>query len=128
MYTISIPSGTIRLDGIAIPQDDSKPQYIAYALWLAAGNGPVEIADQEQDAPRQHITVSAWQIRKALNQLGLRENVESTVSASGDITAQDGWMYATEWESDHPIIASMLPLLGMTEDQMYDIFTLASTL
>lgn len=128
MYTLSLPSGTFRKDGVVFQQDDNDPQWVIYALWLAAGNGPTEIADQEVVVARQHITLSPWQLRKALNAQGMRQAVEDMVANSGDINLQDAWQFATEWQSDHPLLLSNLPALGMTEDQMYSVFELGLTL
>jgi len=128
MYTISYPSGTLRLDGVVIEQNDSKPEYVTYALWLAAGNGPTEIADQEVSASRQHITVTAWQLRKALIANGMHEQVKQAVAGSGDELMMTGWEYATEFESDHPMLLQMLPALGMDEDAMYTLFEQAKAL
>lgn len=128
MYTISYPSGTIRLDGVIVEQDDSKPAYATYALWLAAGNGPTAIADQEENPARQHITVTAWQLRKALIAQGMYEQVQATVQASGDLSMITGWEYATEFESDHPMLLAMLPALAMDEDSMYILFEQAKAL
>lgn len=128
MYTISTPSGVFRKDGVVFPQDDRDPEWVAYALWLAAGNGPTEIADQEAPAARPHITISPWQLRKALNAQGLRQAVEDFVTNSGDADLQDAYKFATEWQSDNPLLLSKLGALGMTEDQMYALFELAVTL
>lgn len=128
MYTMSVPSGTLRLDGVIIEQDDSKQPYVIYALWLAAGNGPMEIPDQELPPVRPHITVSSWQLRKALIAQGLYEQVQTAVQSSGDLMAVTGWEYATEFESDHPMLLQMLPALGMNEDAMYALFEQAKAL
>lgn len=125
MYTISKPSGTIRKDGVIITQDDRTPEYQAYSEWLQKGNGPEVIQDAE-DAPR--ITVSAWQIRKALNVMGLRAAVEAAVAGSGDIELQDGWQYAVAFESDHALIASMGAALGKSPEEMLALFRLAEGL
>lgn len=128
MYTMSTPSGTLRKDGVVIESDDSKPAYREYVQWLTAGHGPTEIADQAPEPTRQHITVTAWQLRKALISMGMHEQVKQAVAASGDDMVMTGWEYATEFESDHPMLLNMLPLLGMDEDQMYSLFELAKSL
>lgn len=128
MYTLSLPSGTFRKDGVTFPQDDNNTEWVAYALWLAAGNGPVQIADQEMPESRPHITVSAWQIRKALNQTGLRQSVEDAVAASGNIELQDGWLHSPTFDSDNLLTVSMAQGLGKSPDEMYALFQLAKTL
>lgn len=127
MYTMSLPSGTLRKDGVVVIMDDRNPEYVVYALWLAAGNGPTEIVDQEVVAVRQHITVSAVQLRRALNQESKRDALELAV-ANSDIAIRDGWQYLTEWESDNPQLPTMLPGLDISEDEMYNLFSLAKTL
>lgn len=128
MYTISYPSGTLRLDGVIIEQNDSKPEYVTYALWLAAGNGPTEIADQETALPRQHITVTAWQLRQMLITQGMYEQVKSAVAASGDEMMMTGFEYAAEIHSDSPLLLAILPALGLDEDAMYALFGQAKAL
>lgn len=128
MYTISYPSGTLRNEGVVIEQNDNLQPYRDYVAWLHAGNGPTPIADQEFPPVRQHITISPWQLRKALNAQGLRQTVEDFVTNSGDKDLQDAYEFATEWQSDNPLLLSKLGNIGMTEDAMYALFELAATL
>jgi hypothetical protein len=69
MYTLSYPSGILRLDGVVIPTVDGDPGYEAYKDWLAAGNGPEPVPDPP--APPPTATVS--QLEAAYAQLGLTE-------------------------------------------------------
>ncbi|HZV61634.1 MAG TPA: hypothetical protein VFF75_04400, partial [Methylophilaceae bacterium] len=101
MYSISYPSGTVRKDGVIIPQDRDTPELAAYLDWLKAGNGPEVLQDAEPLYPR--IEVSAWQIRKALNRTGLRDAVETEVAASNDLDLKDGWERAPTFWSDQPM-------------------------
>lgn len=71
-------------------------------------------------------SVTPWQMRRALNQLGLRAAVEAAV-ASADQDTKDGWDYALEIRRDNPLIAGMGAALGMTEAQLDDLFRLAAT-
>ena len=122
MYTISYPSGTIRKDGIEVlPGADMD----AYVDWLRAGNGPTPL--QDPPVPRR-ITVSAWQIRKGLNQLGLRDQVEAAVAASNSRDLSDGWQHAVEFESDNAFVVAMAASLGMTNAEMRALFELAEGL
>lgn len=121
MYTISYPSGTIRLDGAEVLTGPAMDEYVD---WLRQGNGPQVI--EETDMRR--IIVSAWQIRKALNQSGMRGQVETAVDASGNQDIIDGWRHATEFQSDNALVLGMRTALGMTESEMYAIFQLAEAL
>lgn len=125
MYTISIPSGIIHKDGIMILADDSTSEYLEYVDFLKGGGSPEQRSDPVE---QEVITVSAWQIRKALNSWGLRDSVEVIIAHSGNRDIIDGWQYAIEFSSDHPLIINMLPNLGITETEMYDLFNQARTM
>lgn len=126
MYTISEPSGVLRKDGVVVPQDDRTPEYQAYVAWLAQDNGPEVVADAQPERPR--IDVSAWQIRKALNERGLRQAVEDAVAASADIKTKDGWNHSPRFYSDNQQAMEMAAVLNKTPAEMYTIFQLAETL
>lgn len=125
MYTISYPSGTIRLNGEIIEQDDSKPAYQAYALWLSQENGPEVLQDPP---PKRVIEVSSWQIRAALSATGLRSAVETAVQNSTNQSLKDGWEYSTSFSSDHPLTLGLGAELDQDETAMYNLFLLAESL
>jgi len=75
----------------------------------------------------EKITVSPWQIRKALNSLALRDAVETAV-ASADQETKDAWQYATEFERTHPLVISLGMALGKTEAELDALFALARSL
>lgn len=82
--------------------------------------GSVQITDEEAEAlhPIPIIqpviyTCSPWQIRKALNDVGLRQQVEDAVAASGDIMIKDGWEFATEFRSDDQFVLAMGGLINL---------------
>jgi hypothetical protein len=74
------------------------------------------------------LNCSAWQFRKALNVLGLRDIVEAAVAASNDITVKDGWQYAAYIYRNDPFIVQFGYALGKTDKYLDDLFTLALTL
>lgn len=124
MYTISYPSGTIRLDGVVVEPD--SPAWQGYRQFLQGGGGPEPAADPQAQFPR--IEVSAWQIRKALNATGLRDAVEQAVAASASIELKDGWNYAPTFFSDNALTIALGAGLGKTPADMYALFQLASSL
>lgn len=75
----------------------------------------------------QYITVSPWQIRKALNQMGLRAAVESAV-ASGPQDIKDGWEFASKFVENDPFVVLLGNALGVTSAELHQIFELAKTL
>jgi hypothetical protein len=97
-------------------------------------SGLIEITKEEADAiavtnaQAPIYTCTAWQIRKALNALNLRELVESIVAASNDMTLKDGWEFATTLSSNDLFVISMGAALGKTEVETADVIKYASTL
>lgn len=99
----------------------------ATVVQLTAEEVAAALADAA-NAPLPVIVVSPWQIRKALNQMGLREAVEAAVSASTDQALKDGWEYATEFRSDDPFVLQMGVALGQSDVQTHELIALAATL
>jgi len=126
VWTISVPSGVIFENGVPLQQDDSTPAYRRYLTFLRAGNGPTKVPDVEPSLPR--IDVSAWQIRKALNAVGLRSAVDDAVAASNDIELKDGWLHSPRFYSDNELAIAMGASLGKTREEMYALFELAASL
>ena len=87
---------------------------------------PIVFAEEELAIIRGTMVVSPWQLRRALNQLNLRDNVEAAVQA-GDQDTQDGWDYASSFERLNPLVLSLAVGLGMTAEEMDDVFRLAVT-
>jgi hypothetical protein len=71
--------------------------------------------------------VSPRQIRQALTATGLRTGVEAAVAA-GDQDLKDWWEFATQFEQDHPMVTGMATALGVTAQQLDDLFALAASL
>lgn len=76
---------------------------------------------------RQVMRVSARQIRMALSQVGLRDDVEAAVAA-GSRDLQDWYEFTRIFERDHPQVVAMAALLGVTDTQLDDLWNLAITL
>jgi hypothetical protein len=86
-----------------------------------------EIAEIQSRAPEIPYQVDDLQFRLALNQLGLRDSVESYVSgASQDV--KDYWDRATTFRRDHPLVVGAGVALGKTDAEMDALFQLAATL
>ncbi|MFZ2972230.1 MAG: hypothetical protein WA049_06290 [Ferribacterium limneticum] len=73
-------------------------------------------------------SITPWQIRKALNQLGLRSAVESAVASSSDQAVKDGWEFATEFVRSSPLVIGMGAALGKTGSELDALFTLGASL
>lgn len=72
-------------------------------------------------------SVSPRQIRQALTAAGLRAGVEAAV-ATGDQDLKDWWEFATAFERGHPMVIGMSTGLGVTEQQLDELFVVAGGL
>lgn len=98
-------------------------------IWQSVNNASHDDINAaiESYQPFLSITVSPRQIRIALNQLELRDTVEAFVkTASRDV--QDIWEFSTQIDRDDATLNQLYPSLGLTPDQVDQIFILAATL
>lgn len=132
IYSEAIPEVLATLDG----NGNELTPYIPEVPPQVIGGGEVVITEEFRNAPEPAdvieipapvVTVSAWQIRKALNQLSLRDLVEDAIVAA-DQDTKDAWEYATEFERNHPLVLSLGTALGKTGAELDAIWALAVTL
>lgn len=69
--------------------------------------------------------VTPYQARKALSDAGIRQQVEAAVAAS-PLEVQDAWEYATTVERNSPMIAALAAGLGLTDNQVDELFRSAA--
>lgn len=74
------------------------------------------------------VSCSAWQIRKALNALGLRDVVESAVAASDNPIVKDSWEFASEFFNNDPFVLQIGQVIEKTNEEVTDIIKYARTL
>lgn len=78
--------------------------------------------------PPEVFSCSPWQMRKALNTLELRDQVELMVTSSTDRVLKDGWEFANEFRSDDSFVIMMGTALGKTETEIAELIQMAGTL
>lgn len=122
MYKLGMHCIIRIADGVFIPEDIRNKDYQDYLDWIDAGNTP-----QAADIPVVVPEVTPYQIREAMNQLGLRADVEAAIAA-GDQSIKDLWNYAPSFKRDHPKIAEIATSIGKTDADIDSLFALAATL
>lgn len=84
------------------------------------------------EPPAPITSVTMRQARLALLTYGLLDVVNSTIAFIPDnferAAAQIEWDYGTVVEKTSPLVTKLLPLLGLTPQQVDQLFEVASTL
>ena len=108
-----------------VQEIESDADYQAMQLWRQSN----DLFNYTSSQPPVTVprAVTPRQIRIALTHVGLRDTVESFVAqASRDV--RDVWEFSVEVQRNNPILLQMMPLLGLSNQQIDDLFILASTL
>jgi len=117
-YTLTSGSTILRSDGANIPNDPANRDYAEYLEWVAAGNTPTPYVPPLP----QPLTATPFQFRAGLTAAGLRAQVESAVSASGDQSLKDAYEYAAYFSEADPFITKMAASLNLSSDQVHAMF------
>ena len=96
--------------------------------------GDYTISDDDSLAPPPPTSpvvvpesVSPRQIRQALTRANLRDVVEGAISVANQDT-KDWYEFATAFERKHPMVSALATGLGVTEQQLDDLWILAGSL
>ena len=84
----------------------------------------VEAAIAREDVPQE---VWAGAMMRALNTLGILEQIDGIVAASGDLLTKKLWDRAAAFRRDDPMIAAVGATAGWSESDLDDLFRLAGS-
>ena len=128
MYRLTeSPSIIIRIaDGAHIPADPGNTDYQAYLAWRDAGNDPEPYQPPPATVPQ---SVTRFQARASLHLAGLLPQVEALMSdPATDPIARIAWQDAQEFRRQSPSVLAMAQALGLSEQQLDQLFTTAASL
>lgn len=107
------------------------PQQVEFPLTIVWPEEPIKRtqADLDQDISyfRTTTKVSMRQARLALSRQGLLGQVQAGIDALSE-ESQIEWEYAGSVERNSPLVQSLGAALGLTDEQLDDLFKLAVTL
>jgi len=87
---------------------------------------PEEIA-AEQEQWRKSTSVTPLQIRRALRQTGLLDEVQSFIESSS-VEVREAWEYAIQIDRNNELIIGAANAIGVSEQEVDNLFRLAATL
>ena len=121
-----IPGGCVTVAPPEIPPG-SRARWTG-AAWVVEPipTGPT-VAPADPAAPVVPASVTAFQARAALLAAGLLDDVEAAVAAADRLT-QTAWEYALAFERTSPTIAALAAAIGLTDQQLDDLFRVAATI
>jgi len=105
--------------------DGSQHTITELGVTPPVGSSPIK-PEPTIEQIRAGMRVSAWQLRRALTQLNLREAVEAAIAQS-DQDTKDMWEYSTTYERMHPMVSAIATALNKTDADIDELFNLALT-
>lgn len=121
MYKINPFDLIIREDGLVIPRDPLNRHYQEFLAWEAEGNvaEPLEV-------PVLIPSVTPAQAKLALDDSGLLDDVETVVNNHPVRAVKIWYENANYWERGNPYVQALGIELGLTEEQIDELFVAAS--
>ena len=131
--TVKIQGDGYLVNGsMSVPKVDGNRHYEEVKQFIADGGvvepefTDAELAQQIEDAKPKVVTMR--QARLALLQSGLLQTVTDAIANGTDEAMKIEWEYATEVRRDWGSLVTLTTTLGMTSQELDNLFQLASTL
>ena len=129
-YEVAQPDGVVQSGGNWVEAWKIAPMFPEYTDEDGVVTEAEQIAAYEAQKAaerRANMECTPRQARLALSSAGLYEAVQTAI-ASGSEEARIEWEYATMIERTSPVIAELQLGLGLTDEALDGLFTLAVTL
>ena len=111
---------------VVAERDALQDQVDSHATEKAALENQIASLQAQLDALQTNTAVvTAVKGRIALRRAGLLETVEQAVTTTNGET-QIWWEYAAEWHRNSPVLQALGAAIGLTEQQIDDLFEVAA--
>lgn len=132
-YTIILDEGIVLRDSdgaqVAPCQSASDLDYVSYVSYVEAGHAVTQIASRSSSVTSVPESVSRFQARAALWQMGFLDEVEDFMALdTTDMMAKLAWRDAQDFRTDSVFVLAIAPLLGFSDAQLADMFRFAKTI
>ena len=116
-------------DNAFIPVDPANADYQAYLAWLAEGNEPLPA---DSGIPSKVTEVTMRQARLALLGAGLLDDVDAALNAIPNEAQRKAalieWEFSNTVQRDMSLVQQLAPALGLSEQQLDNLFAQAAQL
>lgn len=96
-----------------------------YIAWIAEGNTPLPYVPPPPTIPQQ---VPMWAVRTVLQNDGLFDHAQALIDSSTDNALKNVWEYGNFADRNSSAINSLAAALGLTSDQVDQMFIDANNL
>lgn len=125
-YKLTNTTSILRNDGAFIPADPTNVDYQQYEVWVKEGNQPLPADAPVVTKPK---SVTMRQARLALLEAGYYSSVQTAINSIEDPilkqASQIEWEYAATVDRNSSFTQGMANALGLTEEDMDNLFMLA---
>lgn len=123
------------IDGVemTVPDDMGNRHRAMLAEWEAEGNTITPYSEPEltpEEKRERMPNLTARQIRLGLLHLGKLAGVQTAINALPEPAKSEAtieWDFASEFRRLHPLIVQLIPLLGLTDEQVDPVWEQFST-
>jgi hypothetical protein len=117
-----------RYDGETLVVDAERKVVVVTKYIVPFTTEEIEQAKHEEWLNRVPQTVSRFQARAALHLAGLLETIEGAIAISTDDMVKLAWNEAQEFKRLSPTVLAISAGLGLTDEQLDDLFITAATI
>lgn len=126
MYKLAKNNSIVRIhDNAVIPLDENNLDYQQFIQWMNDGNEPEPYVPPEPTVP---AAVTMRQARLALLNAGLLDSVETAIEnllSPEKEAARIEWEYSQEVQRHNGFVSVLANSIGLTEQQVDDLFLAA---